>query len=121
MLVRAAGVEPGTSCLAGSSNGVATGWTLGAGLEFLILQNVTFKAEYMYVSLGGNSLTETALDIPFGGGSTLPSSFNANFERSNFNIARVGLNYKFQVSRYPDLRPYRADLACARTSDGVPP
>lgn len=83
--------NPGT-CLAGSSSDVATGWTVGGGLEFALWKNITLKAEYLYVSLGSKSLTETALR-PFPG--TLPGSFNANYDSTNFNVGRVGVNYRF--------------------------
>jgi len=45
----------------------------------------------LYVSLASRSVTETALN---GGGFT-PTSFNANFGRTNFNVARAGLSYRF--------------------------
>jgi len=83
---------PAKTCLAGSSSSVATGWTVGGGFEYALWNNLTLKAEYLYVSLGSTSLTETALAF-FGG--TVPSSFNANYSHTNFNVARVGLNYRF--------------------------
>jgi opacity protein-like surface antigen len=49
------------------------------------------KAEYVYVDLGNMSLTETAL---LRGAAPAASSFNANFHTS-FNVARVGVNYRF--------------------------
>jgi len=80
---------PNTACYAGSSSSTATGWTLGGGLEYAVAHNWTVKAEYLYVRLGGgNSLTETAF-ISSG------SSLNANFSRTDFNVARVGVNYRF--------------------------
>jgi outer membrane immunogenic protein len=82
----------GTACFAGSSSKVATGWTLGGGIEYAFWQHWTLKAEYLYVSLEGQSLTETAL--AFTPGET-PSSFIAHFNRANFNVARVGVNYRF--------------------------
>jgi len=80
------------TCFSGSSGTTATGWTVGGGLEYALAQSWTVKAEYMYVSLGAKSVTETALAVL---GSTPPASFNANFGRTNLNIARVGLNYRF--------------------------
>jgi outer membrane immunogenic protein len=80
------------TCLAGSSSGVAGGWTLGGGLEYAFWQNWTLKAEYLYVSLASKSVTEIAV-TPLPG--TTPSSFNANYGRTNFNVARVGVNYRF--------------------------
>jgi opacity protein-like surface antigen len=56
-------------------------------------QRWTVWAEYQYVSLESKGMTETALaTIP---GFPTPSSFNANFSRTNFNVVRVGLNYRF--------------------------
>jgi outer membrane immunogenic protein len=74
---------------------MATGWTAGAGFEYAIWKNVTFKAEYLYVSLGSDSVTETALTVDPFSPADARSSFNANFSRTNFNVARVGLNYHF--------------------------
>lgn len=82
----------GVACFAGSSSKVATGWTVGGGVEYAIWQHWTLKAEYLYVSLEGKSITETAL--AFTPGET-PSSFTAHFNRTNFNVARVGVNYRF--------------------------
>jgi outer membrane immunogenic protein len=81
----------GTVCFTGSSSGIDTGWTAGGGLEYAFWQKWTVRAEYLYVSLASRSVTETALN---GGGFT-PTSFNANFGRTNFNVARAGLSYRF--------------------------
>lgn len=81
---------PGQTCLAGSSNDTATGWTVGGGIEYAVWQRWTVRAEYLYLSLGAKSVTETALFFP----GSLPASFNANF-KTNINVARVGLNYRF--------------------------
>lgn len=80
------------NCFAGSSSSIASGWTVGGGLEYTVWKNVTVKAEYLYVSLASNSVTETALVFTPG---TSPASINANFSRTNFNVARLGLNYRF--------------------------
>ncbi len=86
----------GTTCFAGSSSRLATGWTAGTGFEYAVRSNVTLKAEYLYVNLGGNSVTEPALvHAMFAGASTALSSITANYSRTNFNVARVGLNYRF--------------------------
>jgi outer membrane immunogenic protein len=82
------------TCFAGSSSSVATGWTAGGGLEYALWKNITLKAEYLYVNLGSTSVTETALAVSFIGTSA-PASFNANFSRTSFNVARIGMNYRF--------------------------
>jgi len=81
-----------STCFSGSSSDVATGWTVGGGLEYAIWQHWTLKAEYLYVSLEGKSVTETA--VSFSPGFT-PASFNANYNRTSFNVGRVGVNYRF--------------------------
>jgi outer membrane immunogenic protein len=53
----------GGPCFSGSSSDVATGWTLGGGLEYAFWQKWTLKAEYLYVSLDSKSATETAVDV----------------------------------------------------------
>jgi outer membrane immunogenic protein len=81
----------GVTCYAGSSGSTATGWTAGAGLEYAVTRNVTIKAEYLYVDLGNVAVTERVTLFP---APTTASSFNANFHTS-FNVARVGVNYRF--------------------------
>ena len=80
-------------CFAGSSSGTSTGWTAGAGFEYALWQKWTIRAEYLYVSLGSGGTVTEAVVGPTPG--TSPSSFNANFGRTNFNVVRVGLNYEF--------------------------
>ena len=84
----AAGIQcnTGTACYAGSASGVATGWTVGGGLEYAVWPKWTVKAEYLYVRLDSESVTEVAVG---------PAFINANFSRTNFNVARVGVNYRF--------------------------
>ena len=57
------------------------GWTIGAGLEAAATDNITLKAEYLYVDLG----TQTYTTAPGG-------SINAN---QRFGVIRAGINYKF--------------------------
>jgi outer membrane immunogenic protein len=60
------------------------GWTLGAGLEFAVVGNLTAKVEYLHVDLGDFDCG-TACGAPIG-----PD--NVNFKA---NIVRGGLNYRF--------------------------
>ncbi len=82
-----------TSCFAGSSSQFAVGWTVGAGAEYEIWQNVTLKVEYLYVDLGKTDLNVVAKSIREPG--TFPTSFTAHFSDLTFSVARVGLNYRF--------------------------
>jgi outer membrane immunogenic protein len=79
------------TCYAGSSSQIATGWTLGGGLEYAIWQRWTLKAEYLNVSLNNKAVAEIGTPVP----GLAQSSVNANFGRTNFNVARVGVNYRF--------------------------
>jgi outer membrane immunogenic protein len=63
------------------------GWTIGAGAEYAITDNVTFKTEYLYTDLGKANL----FDGEFG-----DSGIAARLDRKfNFHTVRVGINYKF--------------------------
>jgi outer membrane immunogenic protein len=94
----AACVVPGSpsaaSCFVGTSSRTASGWTAGAGTEWLVTRNVTFKAEYLYASLGsGDSFNVVSQTTP--GPGAAPSSFRATWGAANLNLVRVGFNYIF--------------------------
>jgi outer membrane immunogenic protein len=78
-------------CFGGSQSNVDIGWTAGGGFEYALTTNLSLKAEYLFVTLAGKSLTETA---PFPAG-LVPSSFNVNYGHTYFNVARVGFNFRF--------------------------
>jgi len=66
----------------------SAGWTVGAGLEWMLAPRWSVKAEYLYVDLGSQSSTIT---YTYGANtSTLTSSV-----RNHENIARAGINYHF--------------------------
>jgi outer membrane immunogenic protein len=64
---------------AGSST--TAGWTIGAGLEFGIVSNVSVKAEYLYVDLGNFNCGLNCGLAPNGS-----VSFNANVFRAGLNV-----------------------------------
>jgi outer membrane immunogenic protein len=70
-----------------STSNTATGWTIGAGLEWRFAPAWSVKAEYLYVDLGSRSDTIT---YNYGPTSTLTSTVH-----EQDNIVRAGLNYKF--------------------------
>jgi outer membrane immunogenic protein len=83
----------GPNCAVGGSSRTATGWTAGGGFEYALWKNISVKAEYLYVNLGGGDNINLVLQsIP-----TLPppSSFTASFTRTEFHTVRAGLNWKF--------------------------
>jgi outer membrane immunogenic protein len=77
------------TCATGSSSNIGTGWTGGGGLEWMFAPHWTFKAEYLYVDLGSETVNAPTV-------STFhpPVSFSAS---STFheNIARAGVNFGF--------------------------
>jgi outer membrane immunogenic protein len=80
-------------CFVGNSTRTATGWTAGGGLEYAFGNNWSVRAEYLFVNLGGNSVTETAT-APGNPGQGL-STFTASFGDTAFHVVRGGLNYRF--------------------------
>lgn len=81
-----------------SHNGGHTGWTLGAGAEWMFMPQWSAKIEYNYYSFGNKNshytLTQVNnLEIP----SVDWASVNVNSSSTQFNIntIEVGLNYHF--------------------------
>jgi outer membrane immunogenic protein len=80
-------------CIYGTSSRIATGWTAGGGVEYRVPgTNASIKAEYLFVSLAGDTVTAKGLVTPAGFSQT---SFSAAYSASNFSTARLGLNWKF--------------------------
>ena len=71
-----------------SKSDTAWGWTVGAGVEYAVTNNVTVKAEYLYTDLGKNDVTLVDVNYP-----TNPVN-NREFDTS-YNSVKLGLNYKF--------------------------
>jgi outer membrane immunogenic protein len=82
------------NCLVGASSRTSTGWTAGAGTEWRLARNLTFKAEYLYVRLGGDSFDVVSTAPPFNPGDSR-TSFRASWGSTDFHALRIGLNYRF--------------------------
>jgi outer membrane immunogenic protein len=76
---------------AGSGSDVHAGLTLGAGVEFKLDGNWSLKGEYLFVAMGKDSVRTTYVS-PVDGG---VYSVNHQNKFESLNIARIGLNYKF--------------------------
>lgn len=61
------------------------GWTVGAGLEYALMENITFKTEYLYTDLG----TENLISADLGQATATLDSTVA------FHAVRAGLNFQF--------------------------
>ena len=87
--VRASSVDAATGAAwQGGKSELKSGWTLGAGAELAISQNVTFKGEYLYYDLGDTRAIQSPLAGPAAGAPALKAE-------SRGNLLRAGLNYKF--------------------------
>jgi outer membrane immunogenic protein len=74
-----------------SINKTKAGWTVGAGLEYMLWSNWTVRTEVLYADLGKSSTTFNDAD---GSCFFAPS---CRFEvRDTMWIGRLGVNYKFQ-------------------------
>jgi outer membrane immunogenic protein len=65
------------------SSSTNSGYVIGAGLEYAFTQNISAKAEYLYMPLGGRNLVGVA-------------GFNNGAKTGiDANVLRAGVNYKF--------------------------
>lgn len=86
--------NPNSVCYGGADNLTATGWTAGGGLEYLLPNNWTLRAEYLYLSFNGaGRVDEVVIERQLG--SAPPSTIMASFNGLAFQTVRVALNYKF--------------------------
>lgn len=86
---------PGFASISASGDDDNMGWTLGGGLEWAFTNSMSFKMEYMHVSLGDNNRTFTTvsggtLNPAYVGGQTITVR-NDN----KFDIVRAGVNFRF--------------------------
>ena len=83
----------GASTPFGLTGDHSNGWTVGAGLEYMLTPNWSAKIEYQYYNFGNSSFTAPAALVPFG-------SF-----RTDDHVVKAGINYRFNwggpvVARY---------------------
>jgi len=73
----------GTGVTAASDKNTLTGWTIGAGIEVALTENLSVKGEYLWVDFS---------DEPYalGGPRAVPGDLDGSY-------ARVGLNYKLNL------------------------
>ncbi|MBA4695981.1 MAG: porin family protein [Legionella sp.] len=83
--------DDSTVCAAANQARVQTGWTAGAGIEFLIAQQLTMKTEYLHVDLGSRTLNVFGRN---GIGSAMNYHVRANFTN---DLLRIGINYQLPL------------------------
>lgn len=81
----------GTSCFSGRSSVMETGWTIGAGAEWILWNDVSVKLEYNFIDLGDSSYAIMAT----GPNPLAPSSTISVTNRLEFHTVRAGLNWRF--------------------------
>lgn len=77
-------IGPDTS-FSGSKSDVEWGWTIGAGAEYLITDNLSIKGEYLYMDFGDQ---KKSFEYSDGG----PYNFKTDLDIHTF---KIGLNYHF--------------------------
>ena len=85
-------VAGGPPCFAGSSSKTTWGWVGGAGAEYALTTNVTFKAELLYMNLGVPTGTAVAQNVLPG---TAPASFTPGLSSVSVVFMRGGVNLRF--------------------------
>ena len=83
-------VGAGPRISVGAASATHVGWAAGAGAEFAITRQLSMKAEYLFVQLGGVSGPVTALVPP-----PLPAIGLSTAGAFGTHIVRVGLNWNF--------------------------
>ena len=76
----------------GSPSSTRVGWTIGAGTEYAITNNVTIGAEYLYADLGSKTITANPNSIA---AAALPGVYATAKINYNASIFRALVNYKF--------------------------
>jgi outer membrane immunogenic protein len=79
-----------SGALSWSKNATQVGWTAGAGVEYKVNNNWSFKTEYLYVDLGTKTLLSGGYDDGDGGA----YGYSLKVHPTD-NIVRAGLNYTF--------------------------
>lgn len=92
-------VAPCGGGLASGSASPRWGWTAGAGFEYALNQNWSVKGEYFFVRFRDANFHSVVA-----GGA--PTTINHQANRTDFHIARIGLNYRFGGTAAPVMAKY---------------
>jgi outer membrane immunogenic protein len=89
------GVASGPFAAGISQSNTHIGWTVGAGVEWALVDNWTAKVEYLYVKLGNENY--------FGGVTGTGLGFDSDLD---VHTVKVGLNYRFGYGKAPVVAKY---------------
>jgi outer membrane immunogenic protein len=86
-----------TASFRGSGGTTRTGWTLGGGLEYKLDQQWSVKLEDLFMNAGNLSAPGNCVDTVNGAvcRNFTNVTFNSASGAGNFNVIRIGVNYKF--------------------------
>jgi outer membrane immunogenic protein len=73
-----------------NKDGWQTGYTVGGGVEYMILPHVSVKAEYQYVNLGSTTTLSGTPTVP-----PIGIAFTGNSTDNAFHTVRGGVNWHF--------------------------
>lgn len=95
-----------TSLMTGATSDTKVGWTVGAGVEYAITNNLTFKTEYLYQEYAGLSVPVLNVFPGFFGGPA--SAAFGTLQTGNFgvHVVRAGFNWKFGAAPAPIFAKY---------------
>jgi outer membrane immunogenic protein len=78
-----------TRLLEGTANVTRTGWTVGAGAEYLIATNWSIFAEYNYMDFGSRRTDFRNLEVP-----PIPPTFPLDIQQTVQTVT-IGFNFRF--------------------------
>jgi hypothetical protein len=89
--VSAQGSQISGGLFSGCATQTKVGWTIGGGVEYALNQNLSLKAEYLYIDFGG------VAGAAYGFAPSPVPPFIGSFSTGNFtaNVTRIGLNWRF--------------------------
>jgi outer membrane immunogenic protein len=73
-----------------SKSGTEWGWTVGAGVEYAVTNNITVKAEYLYYDLDDHKVRGTDTSLAVFANESIVYKF-----KNDGSVARGGVNFKF--------------------------
>jgi outer membrane immunogenic protein len=80
-------IQAGRNPPGGYDSSTKFGWAAGAGAEYAVTENLTAKAEYLFVDLGSTTCATTA--------STCGTATAGSTVSLTTNLLRLGVNFKF--------------------------
>ena len=85
------------------NNATLVGFTVGGGLEWMLMPNWSVKAEYLYYNLGKSNATTVSTLVPVAEAADASQVYRVSTlsRNMNGNLFRAGVNYHFDLSSMP--------------------